>query len=1139
MNLKKIKNIVHHNLGRIITTNSNFRRGFFELKNSGNFQTMANTADRLVKASKAYYKYIYGEPFPDSISKIGVTKTFAFSNELESELNWMLLSVRKFRAELAIFLQYKKEFEKYFLLGEYEEAEKVLGYCQSEFGYSIWYLSSRMLLHEYAGESEKAKILMSDVLKENKDGAFTASLINFLSQKVEKKLSASKFDTDLKTALNNPKSNLSKSNRDFYEFHLNFFESKEITELPDIISFSFYNPLPDRYLTFRRIVHYCFCKGVSLDIVLNAMIYADRKLQDGFFDPIFLFTCPEHVKVGYFDQSYLNVIDLFYSGLYQEALLAARQHIIANPSDFTIINLYSRSLAFLQKEFEPPVNKKCTVNEIAENIYRIYRRKSQPTEALYNIYQFSKNLDSFDLNYQLVSFLKKEQNLPDRGEYFIFTMPKADPKFLDLFGKSPDKAVEMIQVLKSHFGQSVSIAYTEGMINGNFEAVQAISEDKTLIDRAVYQFNAGNWDESLSLFNKIYTTRQDIPPICESAINYIFRIFLEKGQLNDCISWYVDNYIKNPYSVFKIDASGAHRMLKKQRFKNISIDISLPIFIALVSRDENEKSFIIELYCKTKNAKLPSELIGKKILPNDAYSKLFFYKSCGNETLKHYRHIDTTKKRLEERILICDYLAASFPVEAPTYIRELDLLTNELIIHEGTVKLDDSKIYANDNAILSNDLEEYKGLYNRYITIAGLHLRDIQILTVNKNELRYLNKKNEVDYSQTDIEYSSQAHFDAFYDLFDEIRDKFLFSRFGIVAYLSTRIRHGVLLGELRPELEKHKLIFFKNKLNNSYDPDPYWVNTSNLPERLQGILFSIIIDFSDEVDNFISNLIKENIQITLDKEQPQAWFDYHFSYDHLSGYSVTLFYEEGYENFCKKVMEILWDRTDQILSGIRERLQGDVKIKFVDILNNFEARLKQQIGAYWLPEIFTSLNACSTNLQNKIDKISAWFKRSGKAHADFDIASLIQIICTSVNKSHPLKELVRDIQCDCPYLFRGEFYEHFKDFLRILIDNMLRHSVKNTVVCKIKFVDKGDFIELMLENNNAGDQSDVTVVEDGNHYFQIDSVKLITEGKSGLIKARKTLKDDLRDTRNELYIFQHDGVFRATAIIHHKNIIA
>ena len=61
-------------------------------------------------------------------------------------------------------------------------------------------------------------------------------------------------------------------------------------------------------------------------------------------------------------------------------------------------------------------------------------------------------------------------------------------------------------------------------------------------------------------------------------------------------------------------------------------------------------------------------------------------------------------------------------------------------------------------------------------------------------------------------EFSKDPQFDIYKDIFYFLRDKFLFSNYGLQQYLSARIRHGVLLGEIRPEFENLNLITEKEK---------------------------------------------------------------------------------------------------------------------------------------------------------------------------------------------------------------------------------------------------------------------------------------------------------------------------------------
>ena len=1136
----KIDKIVHHNLSEILASGHgrNFKRGFYLLKNSPNFIAKYETVNHL---KPFYSKFVYGKPLPKTIEEIGVANRNFYCEKLETEMDWFIITARKHRNDLNLFLNYKKDFENYFLNGNYKSALDTVEKVENYLGYSIWSISGRLLVYEYTGMQETAKVFLSQILERNKRGLFTTSLVNYISQRSERRLSAYRYDDDVKNALGNIKAKLQKSNSDYYNFQLNYFEQPEFKNIKDVLCFDYSNSIIDRYLSFRKAVIYCIATDnkddIKTDVLYSKITYLNSIIRDNIFDTITLILDPEFDDKSYFDSDYLKIIDLYYSGLYEECTESIRAYISTNEMDFNLINLYARSLVFDNKPCSPLSASPSIANEITELIYKICKRNSNPTESIYHLYQISKNIDFFDINFQLSPYIKIEQTKRINRSYYYLSSKKANPIIANFFSSNPESVEYVLTKISEKTYDSVAIKYKLNVLNNNYESIKGISNDKIEIDKAKYLYEKKDFEASLLLWNIIWAKNVNTPPILEIAIDYIFRIHFNRGEFDECIRTYVDSFLENPFLGYKIDTSKLRLSLRKARFKSVTIDIYLALFISLVSPDENEKAFVIELYCKSKGARLPSELFALSDFERTPLAELFFSFACSNETLNYYHHLNTTRKRLDERINICNSLTINFTENSPNYSQELTLLTNELIIHEGTQKLDQSKIYANDQAILNRELDEFEGLYNRYVTIAGLFLKNTRVLTINKNDLRYLDKKGEIEYSENEIEYSKNADIDTFYNLFSLIREKFLYSKFGIVTYLSTRIRHGVLLGEIRPELEKSNLIFFKNKSKDGYEPSGFWLNKS-LTQDEKAKLTNLIANFSANIDALIDFIIKENIQIKLDGEHDEGWFDYEFSMDDLCDFSFTFFYEENYKAFCKKVLDVLWIRTDVNLEKIRTTLHDDIKIRFVSLINEFDGELNKLLGKDKIPEIFTALTACSTTLQNKIEKIASWFRRSGRTHVDFRLETLINIVCKNVQRAHPLKNVAIAIQNDFTGVIKGEFYEHFSDFIRIFVENVFKHISGNTANCLITIVVVSNDIIIDFENDNISDAIKLKADFEVDGVKKIDGIKLITEGKSGVMKARKIIKDDLKNDSNEVFVKIREDKFNAIATINYQQLL-
>lgn len=126
---------------------------------------------------------------------------------------------------------------------------------------------------------------------------------------------------------------------------------------------------------------------------------------------------------------------------------------------------------------------------------------------------------------------------------------------------------------------------------------------------------------------------------------------------------------------------------------------------------------------------------------------------------------------------------------------------HELIAYRGMKKLDDSKIYVNQDDILKYELKNITDLYDRFHKLVANTTGKVYFLV------------DTIDWSNDEMltnatSYSDNAVAEVSTQLFSVIRRAFLKSRFGLGTYLSTRIRHGVFEGELRSCLERLNLVY-------------------------------------------------------------------------------------------------------------------------------------------------------------------------------------------------------------------------------------------------------------------------------------------------------------------------------------------
>ena len=82
-------------------------------------------------------KIILANAFPKKIEELKSGKIVPYSGNLAGEISWILFSIGTFSKELNEFLSFKKQYDKFFLLGQITDAEGILDQIEKKFGFSF------------------------------------------------------------------------------------------------------------------------------------------------------------------------------------------------------------------------------------------------------------------------------------------------------------------------------------------------------------------------------------------------------------------------------------------------------------------------------------------------------------------------------------------------------------------------------------------------------------------------------------------------------------------------------------------------------------------------------------------------------------------------------------------------------------------------------------------------------------------------------------------------------------------------------------------------------------------------------------------------------------------------------------------
>jgi hypothetical protein len=579
------------------------------------------------------------------------------------------------------------------------------------------------------------------------------------------------------------------------------------------------------------------------------------------------------------------------------------------------------------------------------------------------------------------------------------------------------------------------------------------------------------------------------------------------------------------------------QLLKKQKYKGIKRTIELPIFVGLNSPKDTDKSFILQSFCDYYDVKKPSELFD--LITNSDKKKIetLFSVIISEDILRHYVYINSTQESLEEKQKLLTFLINMKTKQESFYKKIADEVLEELIIYTGTKKMDESKIFANDQAIIKYELTDIEGLYDSFNVQYNL-LETGTFLFVDAASLSGSELITDGTILKTNVKYTDNAIYQVAYALYDTIRDRFLFSKFGLGTYLSTRIRHGVLEGELRSDFVTHNLVL--NKSNDKYVENPYWLQTYGLDRNTNEELNRILIDFSEQVDSMISNLKSEVLQIKTNSTD-KGFFDYYIDEDTLSIEALKIAWKStNSQEFSQLVIKNLWEITERNLNNIRNHIKHELSEKFHSLFDELMAKVSTLKSEHFHNEIIRCINDVRASFSQKLLKLEGWFHIQESKFEDFNLQNLINIVWESSRKIYPKVNLECQLNIQGANLIIKAVYGiHFSDILRIFLTNMFKYSSSNSysniISSQIATTIQDDILIFSFENDIRQNEEEL------NQKFKslMDSQgRLLTEGGSGLVKAQKIVQYDLDDTDNYVNIKAENQKCIATVRINLKNLV-
>jgi len=1086
---------------------------------------------KLIEASLSHpasKNLLLANPLPKNYKDIRQGRLIPYSGNLIGELAWNLSAVKRFSKEINLFLNLKDEYEKAFLLGDYNQCSRVLGEIELKVCKSLWSLENRFLLCEFQEGVESNWTMLSSIVKEMDDPLLLFFSEN-LSKRAESKITYFRF----RNLFANQIADIDGPDefKEYLCYRLNYPAYVGFESYPFMLAMESISSVVDRYLLLRDVL--VQIAGSNEHQKMQAATTILLELRKDVVDPVliqlsnFLESTPTVALPE--SKNILRIVDLYTRGEYQHCI-ASIPTILANcPYTIEMFEIYVKSFIELRLPFRSPLVS-ALIDEILANLYSIFSRDHNAEEATEKLLKTVLSFISTNWARQLFSLIIQQGNInrENRIYHLLFVIYSAsnNPRILNYIDPNSTVFKNQLTFFEQNYSNNTAVLVNYGLSEGNLERIANNLEiskkrkelyiGRILIKQRNYSAAVNHYLNLLKDVNLSMTAYEEI-------IENLYIAYLSLNHLKDATLLYVSNYLANPHLVTKFKRELLLSLLEKKIDAEVKGLIDLPIYFKIVTSDPYKQYVAYDTFLNEHNIERPSHLLNLKANFNTDKLIYFFKEVCTSEILQHSYVFDGSDDMENERLTILRELLVLDKENESQYIKEIAEVTQNSIIRKAIREINKGRITVNVQQLKNIETANIKEGFNRYRELSnyGKNKDLVAVDTSSKLINEYLNSLSE-DRVKNKIVFTNDPAYITFKVMFIELRDQFILSKeYGLDGYLSTRIRHGTLLNHIRSVFESLNLVSQKGSDGN-YRDSVFWQGKIpfNLSDRKNDIQKSIR-KFSMRIDEYTEYIIKELIQIKTEKYQkkPYALFDYGINQVELANiFALVRDKVKDYEGFLNITFEYLEAKSEILLKEIRNKFNHDIKNEYNLIISDFQLDIKGILGDSIFVDLTSSIAKCSTYIQNELRNISEWFYLSNPStDLTLDLKTIIQSSLEITNSIYPNNKITpRSIDVDFDYPIVGSL--HLIYIVKILLDNIIVHSglYGDDKMVEISATSNDKTLSLIFKNNVSGTintdelrrKLNIVKQEWINKNDGFDNLN--TEGGSGFGKIRKIIALDM-----------------------------
>lgn len=927
--------------------------------------------------------------------------------------------------DLKEFLFLQNEFDSQLLNGELINARDTLDKVFHRFGYSNWFMSSKLnLIYE---EDNTKKFIeyneeIANEFKTKKYNRLSEVYINYAFIRCDKGVSYDRYSFAIQHQseefiLSNDSSNIEQ-----IDFAHVYSPEKNYRHLSALLCDNSANNMIDRFLGFKRLLVSCFLHDLNIGNASNALKILYEKTKDKVIENILYSLGILNPVVDEYDILFVKACDNYVKADYSSVIIDIETLISKKPTCTSIIEMYVKSLIREGKR----TNGESLINKLINHLIDLYiaTNKAEKIKHLQKEFLRLYHCDwAYFLKLQCEKFTSVSNSTTIEKLY----------AFLDL-NISLANPFSKIRFSKEDILLSGMIGISYNALDGSFESTSSYEHDASIIDKYRYikikadaLFQRECYKEALDFYHLLSLSND---PLYKShGLSRRASCHLFTNEVSVAIHE-LSILIKESYNSHLLPLAEAARSIiaSKNQYSTINELIESAIVLHSFNMTRpNEHTHYLTLLCEEIIDKLSVETTDDiEITENNYY---FYEKILKPDIIETFDIFNSLREVYIFRIISIQHLISFKGPSESSHLKTELFRSIEKLVKE-TCKMDcgTGRIEVDTISIKNNLSSRLSPIYE------ALKLVDRQ--PFKESDYREFNSDKK-SYSVSSNEFFSKT-----LDLYYKIRDEYTISPLcGLDNFLNMNIRHGGIVNLLWGPIKNHKLAYLKNE-KGLYERENYWFEQYvYMRPECRDLIDLAFRKFTKSVEKEIQTA-KGWIHInTGEFSSEEKAFNFFTDAEFIESIADTIDKNSNFEQYCSMVIDDLNMQTDIALLKIKELIESTLRS---NLDKCFSELLIDISDISRLDELNRKIKLAQREVNDKVTELIGWMEWKNETTQPFYIGSSIDSAKEMAQSLHPGVKINISISDQLPWLIRGGVFRRFTTIFLILIDNAIIHSGYN-----------------------------------------------------------------------------------------------